>query len=80
MEVLVKISEEEYNTLKNAKDMDCEVSHEADLILEGKVLPKRHGDLIDIDAAFDEYDRTPKTMISVVTDAPVVIEANKERE
>jgi len=80
MKVLIDIDENVYTRLFDngvSPSKSDRVSIET-AIRNGKVLPKGHGDLIDIDAVFDEYDRTPKTMVSIVTDAPVVIEADEE--
>ena len=76
MELVINISEEDIEAIKYLKEKGFASRHEI-AILNGTPLPKGHGELIDIDKAFDEYDRTAKTMISVVTDAEVLVKADK---
>ena len=82
MELVINISEEIAEELiRDAKESKCINMRYTrtliDAIANGTPLPKGHGELIDIDKAFDEYDRTAKTMISVVTDAEVLVKADK---
>jgi len=53
MEVIIKISDKDYNDLKaNEKYIRAYGDKYLVMILDGTPLPKRHGDLIDVKKAF----------------------------
>jgi hypothetical protein len=90
IELVIKISEEEYINIKNAINSligngveSASMSKVCLAILDGTPLPKGHGRLIDADALIDTLgcsDRDIYVKACIEEDAPTIIEANKELE
>lgn len=88
MQIVIDINEEtyEYMTPKEPREMTNKnaaewfvVLHKA-IFVNGKVLPKGHGRLIDADALASEYSEfsLPEYVIEPYVNAPTIIEADKE--
>ena len=82
MKIIIDISEEQYEIIKELVKNQNRVCPEADsaekIILNGTLLPKGHGDLIDrtkvIKSLFD-YHNGKKTIGQCIDDVPTIIEA-----
>lgn len=55
MKIVIDIPDFIYNALK--EDVDCGTVNLNQAIVDGTVLPDGHGDLIDRDVAYDEFDK-----------------------
>ena len=56
MKLIIDIPEEFYNACKEWVTDECANIEQA-IIADGTPLPKGHGDLIDRDVAYEEYDK-----------------------
>lgn len=79
VELVIKIDEKAYNALTHAEfDANLVVNEMRKAIANGTLLPKGHGRIIDEseikNCGWNFIDHHAKT------DAPTIIEANKERE
>lgn len=96
MQIVIDISENIYNLISRGEE-NRDFVYKSDLmraILEGTLLPKGHGRLIDADSIYQivrpieqsdaEWGMTAETAIRLMHDvfdkAPTVIEADKEDE
>lgn len=89
IELVVKIPEEMYKKLLNKGKIMCLSGYEG-IIANGTPLPKGHGRLIDADeiirltneigAEDREEEMYHLFLKTVLTDAPAIIEADKEQE
>lgn len=82
-EIVIKIPNSLYANLKKIKGDSIAGKRIIDCVINGTVLPKGHGDLIDrseaIKSLFD-YDKGKKTIGQCIDDVPKIIEADKENE
>ena len=80
IELVIKISEENYNIIKNYKAPMSWAEH---VIKNGTPLPKGHGRLIDVDRLYDfvceKYSEGEQLAIDI-SDAPTIIEAEEVTE
>ena len=85
VELVIKISEQEYNECKNRFNM---VHQEGYLnynlntalvmyIANGTVLPKGHGDLIDSNILCEQYEKTYDDLYQALDLTPSIIEADE---
>ena len=80
MQIVIEISEEDYEYIKNSKDANFNV------IKNGTPLPKGHGRIGDLDALRREVsswgmnDYEPSDFIDAIEQADTIIEADKEQE
>ncbi|MCR5475493.1 MAG: hypothetical protein K6F28_09880 [Lachnospiraceae bacterium] len=88
VEVVIRIPKDDIETIENLKRQGFASRHEI-AILNGTVLPKGHGRLIDVDklrcdARYRREDGVfvyvPAVSISTIINAPTVIEADKDGE
>ena len=83
MELAIKISEEEYDKIK---ENDCGLfsGHIYQMIRNGKPIPKGHGDLIDVNDLMPDSDYEDgifyAVSIGAIGGAPKIIEADMERD
>lgn len=91
MKRIIEISDGAYSRLKNRKETTLDLNNICKAILIGKPLPKGHGRLIDENKITEVYMdkmeghvvngiRTPDRFTIIGTDAPTIIEADKEVE
>lgn len=89
MQILIEIPEEEYLTIRQYQDIAPNKTHSLAMsIINGKQLPKGHGDLIDRDDlladsyVIDDWSGNEVNIVDVmsVKMADTIIEADKERE
>lgn len=89
MKVVIDIPEELIIHCKNRNmPVDCEMFARKIIedIANGKILPKRHGRLIDADALFDKFEEVgwynnadrDEVAEKILLDAPTIIEADKK--
>lgn len=86
MKIVIDISERDYEFIKSVrsimKNSDTFERLATDLFLSvknGTPLPKRHGDLIDRDVAYDEFDKACFSYEGgLLNRIPAVIPADKE--
>lgn len=85
IELVIKISEEEYINIKNAVNsliengVECASMSKVCLaILDGKSLPKGHGRLIDADALNRKDINCANVPMNFIDNAPTIIEADRE--
>lgn len=80
MQIVIEISEEDYEYIKNSKDANFNV------IKNGTPLPKGHGRIGDLDALRREVsswgmnDYEPSDFIDAIDQADTIIKADKEQE
>ena len=79
MKIIIDISDEDYEYIKNSNDMNFNA------IKNGTPLPKNHGRLIDADVIDDNIYELTRSLdldysqiINVVDNAPTIIEAESE--
>jgi hypothetical protein len=76
MQVVIDISEKDYQTLKKKEEFDAMyLNYYEKLIVYGTPLPKRHGRLIDADYKVSSDGRTIDVVCGYI--APTIIEADK---
>lgn len=79
IEVVIKIPQEEYETIVNSED--CGLHTLTRAIAHGTILPKGHGRLIDADGACEgNCAECPVNDICIVNKAPTVIEVYEGAE
>ena len=82
MQIVIDIPDFIYNALK--KDVDCGTVNLNQAIVNGVVLPKAHGDLIDRSAVLYEMTMTPvaernfNSCVECVECVPTLIKADDE--
>jgi hypothetical protein len=75
-EIVIKIHEKDYQSLKNGHIPFSVL----DVLMKGIPLPKGHGRLIDADAIQKYQIDTYGQGLSIIDNAPTIIEADKESE
>jgi hypothetical protein len=79
MQVVINISEKDYQTLKKKEEFDAMyLNYYEKLIVYGTPLPKGHGRLIDADYKVSSDGRTIDAVCGYI--APTIIEADVEVE
>ena len=85
MEIVIKIPDKKYESLKILKAMGMEMGLLEKAVLNGTPLLKGHGALKDVDAIIAEfsttkYDWSDCVDIEDLRDFPTIIEADKENK
>lgn len=83
MEIVIKIPDKKYESLKILKAMGMEMGLLEKAVLNGTPLLKGHGALKDVDAIISKhsmikYDWTSCVDIEDLKDAPTIVPADKE--
>ena len=80
MQIVIEIPEMAYNLLKSDETIDwLDAETILDRIVEGTVLPKGYGRLIDADALDDSLGASDRDIYckAIIEDAPTILEADR---
>ena len=82
VKLVINITEEAYNLLQNEGVDWLGAEHILNAIVNGKLLPKGHGRLIDADVLGEKLHRYTEApyqyALTVFNESPTIIEADKE--
>ena len=90
MEVVIKVSDEKYKAIQKCFENGCALSATDMAILNGTILPKGHGGLVDAGAITESFQTFYSSFVAhydgdigkfkVTCVAPIIVEADKEDE
>ena len=80
MDIIIKLQPERYETIRRIAELKGQTFSLERIITEGKILPKGHGRLIDVDRLYDDFESMDYDFEDAIEYAPTIIEADKESE
>ena len=77
MQILIELSEEDLDDIKNNDYIDGTYYTMFDAIINGIPIPKGHGDLIDVNEVIKIANKT-KDLHGAIWNVPIIIEADRK--